>query len=164
MLRRRKSVTGVLKSYSLNPNEAQARLARCERLFASGELDLGASEICRRHSQMNDIALMFHPESAVGRTTDFLHDRSAACARGKTGARRRLVGRRQLLKWDIAEFAVLFDGFQRFSVDEDQSSSPEIGPHVDSLRVEPRPITRYVGQCEGIVCVGKHRAGQLVLP
>src|SRR6185295_2088394 len=98
MLRRRKSVTGVLKRYSLDPDEAQARLARRKRLFASGELDLGASEICRRHSQMNDIALVFHPASAIGRTTDFLHDRSAVCARWVTVERRRLVGGRQLLQ------------------------------------------------------------------
>src|SRR5256885_7214607 len=98
MLWWRKSVTGVLKSYSFNPDEAQARLARCERLFAGGDLDLSASEICRWHSQMNDIALVFHPESAIRRTTDFLHDRSAACARWKAIAWwRRLVGRWQLL-------------------------------------------------------------------
>src|SRR4030095_2527859 len=164
MLRWRKSVTAVLKSYSLNPDVAQATLARCKRLFASAELDLGTGEICRRHSQMNDIALVFYPESTIGRTTDFLHDRSAACARWVTVERRRLVGRRQLLEWHIAEFAVLLDRFQRLSVDEDQSSAAEHRPHVGSFRAEPRPITGYVGQRKGIICVGKHRAGQVVLP
>src|SRR5678815_246096 len=134
MLRRRKSVTAVLKSYSLNPDVAQATLARCERLFTSGDLDLGASEICRRHSQMNDIARVFHPESRIGRTADFLHNRSAACARWETAPRRRLIGWRHLVQWHIPEFAVLLDRFQRFSVNEDQSSSAEIRPHVDSFR------------------------------
>ena len=118
-----------------------------------------------RHANVNDVALVLHPESPVGRAADLLHDRSASRARRQSGATGWLVVRqRRTRQRHVAELAILLHGLQRSSIDEHHAASPEVRPHVDSFRVEPGPVAGHVDHGKGVVGVGEQRARQRVLP
>ena len=79
-----------------------------------------------------------------------------------------LLGRpgrlRRARQGHVAELAILLHGLEGPPVDEDHSAPPEVRAHVDALRVEPGPIAGHVRDAEGVVGIGKQRAGELVPP
>jgi hypothetical protein len=78
--------------------------------------------IAGRHADVHHVALVFDPEPAVRRTADFLQDGFSARARRQPRAWRRLTRSRwRALQRHIAELAILLDGLEWLSVDEDHS-------------------------------------------
>jgi hypothetical protein len=91
-------------------------------LLARRDFDDRLARIAGRHADVHDVALVFDPEPAVRRAADFLQDGTATRARRQPGARRRLTRRLwRALQRHIAELAILLDGLEWLSVDEDHS-------------------------------------------
>src|SRR4051794_20224720 len=118
MLWRRKRVARVLKRQALDADVGQTPLLRREGLLARGHLDQRLRRIARR-AQVEHIALVLHPEAALRRAADLLHDRPTARAPWQTIARRP----RRLQRWG-KQLAILLHRLQRFAVYKDESTAP----------------------------------------